>query len=49
MPVEARRMSTQQAVEHFLDQREQYSISYIQVMAGQLENFLPVLTRLNGK
>jgi len=49
MPGEARRMSTQQAVEHFLEQREHYGISYIQVRDGQLENFLPVLTQLNGK
>jgi hypothetical protein len=49
IPGEARRMSTQQAVEHFLEQREHYGISYIQVMDGQLENFLPVLTHLNGK
>ena len=48
-PGEARRMNTQQAVEHFLEQREHYGISYIQVMDGQLENFLPVLTQLNGK
>jgi hypothetical protein len=49
MPVETRRMSTQQVVEHFLEQREHYGISYIQVMDRQLENFLPVLTHLNGK
>lgn len=49
LPVETRRMSTQQAVEHFLEQREHYGISYIQVMDRQLENFLPVLTHLNGK
>jgi hypothetical protein len=49
LSVEMRRMSTQQAVEHFLEQREQYGISYIQVMDRQLENFLPVLTHLNGK
>jgi hypothetical protein len=49
MQVAARRMSTQQAVEHFLEQREHYGISYIQVVEGQLENFLPVLTQLNGK
>ena len=48
-PGEVRRMSTQQAVEHFLEQREHYGISYIQVMDRQLENFLPVLTHLNGK
>ena len=49
LSVETRRMSTQQAVEHLLEQREQYGISYIQVMDRQLENFLPVLTHLNGK
>jgi len=49
MQVATRRMSTQQAVEHFLEQREHYGISYIQVVEGQLENFLPVLTHLNGK
>jgi probable F420-dependent oxidoreductase len=49
MPVEARQMSTQQAAQHFLEQRERYGISYIQVMDGQLENFLPVLAQLNGK
>jgi len=49
IPVETRRMSTQQAVEHFLELRERYGISYIQVPDGQLENFLPVLTHLNGK
>ena len=49
MQVEAGRMSTQQAAEHFLEQREHYGISYIQVVEGQLENFLPVLAHLNGK
>lgn len=49
MQVETRRMSTQQAVDHFLEQREQTGISYIQVLEGQLENFLPVLAHLNGK
>lgn len=49
MSVEARRMSTQQAVEHFLEQRERYGISYIQVLEGQLENFIPVLAHLNGQ
>lgn len=49
MQVETRRMSAQQAAEHFLEQRERYGISYIQVVEGQLENFLPVLAHLNGK
>jgi probable F420-dependent oxidoreductase len=47
--VEARPMSTQQAVAYFLEQRERYGISYIQVMEGQMENFIPVLAHLNGK
>jgi hypothetical protein len=36
-PGEARRMSTQQAVEHFLEQREHYGISYIQVRSAARE------------
>lgn len=42
-------MSAQQAAEHFLEQRERYGISYIQIVEGQRENFLPVLAHLNGK
>lgn len=42
-------MTTQQAVEHLLDRRERLGISYIQIQERQLENFLPVLARLNGK
>nr|HET6901171.1 TIGR03621 family F420-dependent LLM class oxidoreductase [Ktedonobacteraceae bacterium] len=49
MPVEARPMTTQQAVEHLLEQREQLGISYIQIQERQLENFAPVLAHLNGK
>jgi len=49
LPVEVRRMSTQQAVEHFLEQREQSGISYIQIMEGQLANFASVFAHLNGK
>ena len=49
MPVEARPMTTAQAVEHLLEQRERLGISYIQVQENQLENFTPVLARLNGK
>ena len=49
IPVEARPMTTEQAVEHLLEQREHLGISYIQVQEGQLENFTPVLARLNGK
>jgi probable F420-dependent oxidoreductase len=49
MPVEARPMTTEQAVAYLLEQREHVGISYIQVQERQLENFTPVLARLNGK
>ena len=49
MPVEARPMTIEQAVEHLLEQREHLGISYIQVQERQLENFAPVVARLNGK
>jgi probable F420-dependent oxidoreductase len=49
MPVESRPMTTEQVVEHLLEQREHLGISYIQVQERQLENFTPVLARLNGK
>ncbi len=49
MQVEARPMTTEQAVEHLLGQREDFGISYIQVQETQLENFAPVVARLNGK
>ncbi len=45
----ARGMSTEQAVERLLEQRDRYGFSYIQVFDGQLENFAPVVARLNGK
>ena len=45
----ARGMSTEQAVEHLLEQRDRYGFSYIQVFDGQRENFAPVVARLNGK
>lgn len=46
MPVEARPMTTEQVVEHLLEQREHLGISYIQIQERQLENFAPVLARL---
>jgi probable F420-dependent oxidoreductase len=49
MPVEARPMTTEQAVEDLLAQRERLGISYIQVQDRQLENFAPVVARLHGK
>ncbi len=49
MPVESRPMTTAQAVEHLLEQRERLGISYIPIQERQMENFTPVLDRLNGK
>ncbi|HEX3643909.1 MAG TPA: LLM class F420-dependent oxidoreductase, partial [Ktedonobacteraceae bacterium] len=49
IPVEPRPMTTEQAVEHLWEQRERLGISYIQIQERQLENFTPVLARLNGK
>lgn len=44
-----REMSTEQAVEHLLEQRERYGFSYLQIFDGQIENFAPVVARLRGK
>jgi probable F420-dependent oxidoreductase len=44
-----RPLSTEQAVAHLLEQRERYGFSYLQVHAGQVENFAPVVARLAGK
>ena len=49
MPVESRPMTTEQAVEYLLEQRELTGGSYIQVQERQMENFAPVVARLIGK
>jgi probable F420-dependent oxidoreductase len=46
--VPKRLLSTEQAVAHLLEQRERYGFSYLQVSAGQMENFAPVVARLAG-
>ncbi|GCE22440.1 LLM class F420-dependent oxidoreductase [Dictyobacter kobayashii] len=48
-PIPRKAMSTEQAVEYLLAQREQLGFSYIQVYDGQMENFAPVVARLRGK
>lgn len=48
-PFQPRPMTTEQAIDHFLEQRERLGISYIQIQQGQRENFAPVVARLNGK
>jgi len=49
LSIKVRSMSTEQAVDFLLEQRERYGFSYIQVFDGQIENFAPVVARLNGK
>lgn len=49
MPVEVRKVSTEQAVAYLLEQRERLGISYFQIQERQLENFAPVVARLHGK
>lgn len=49
LPVERRSMTTEQAVEYLLEQREKLGFSYIYIQERQLENFTPVLARLNGQ
>jgi probable F420-dependent oxidoreductase len=49
IPVESRPMTTEQAITYLLEQRDSLGISYIQIQERQLENFAPVVARLNGK
>ena len=48
-PIPKRPMSTEQAVDHLLEQRDRYGFSYLQVYAGQMENFAPVVAQLIGQ
>ncbi|HLI06110.1 MAG TPA: TIGR03621 family F420-dependent LLM class oxidoreductase [Ktedonobacteraceae bacterium] len=43
-----RPVSTRQAVEYLLEQRDRYGFSYLQIIDRQMENFAPVVARLNG-
>jgi hypothetical protein len=45
----AEAMSVDQAVEHFLEQRERYGFSSILLFDEQMESFAPVVARLTGK
>ena len=47
--IPSRPLTTEQAVAHLLELRERYGISYLQVSAGQVENFAPVVAQLTGK
>ena len=48
-PIPKRPMPTAQAVDALLEQRDRYGFSYLQVYAGQMENFAPVVARLAGQ
>jgi probable F420-dependent oxidoreductase len=47
-PIPKRPLRTEQAVAQLLEQRDRYGFSYLQVYAGQMENFAPVVARLAG-
>jgi probable F420-dependent oxidoreductase len=47
--VRSRPMTTKQAVELLLARRASLGVSYVPVQESQMENFAPVLARLNGK
>lgn len=49
VPGEPLPMTTEQAVVYLEEQREKYGFSYFYIRERQIENFAPVLTRLNGK
>jgi len=49
IPVQSRPMTTEQAVAYLVEQRERLGISYIQMQERQVENFAPVVARLNDK
>lgn len=44
----SRSMTREQAVEYLEEQREKYGFSYFYLRERQMENFAPILTRLNG-
>jgi probable F420-dependent oxidoreductase len=48
-PIPRRPMSAAQAAEHLLGERERYGFSYIQVHAGQADNFASVVAQLAGR
>ncbi len=44
-----RPLTTEQAVDQLLEQRDRYGFSYLQIQAAQMENFAPVVARLTEK
>lgn len=48
-PIPKRPMLTTQAVDYLLEQRDRYGFSYLQVYAGQMEHFAPIVARLTGQ
>lgn len=49
VPVESLPMTTERVVAYLEEQREKYGFSYFYLQERQMESFIPVLTRLNGK
>jgi probable F420-dependent oxidoreductase len=49
IPVEARSTTVEQEIEELLTLREKLGFSYIHIQERQLENFAPVVARLNGR
>jgi probable F420-dependent oxidoreductase len=47
--VPKRQVTSEQAINQLMEQRERYNISYLQISAQQMENFAPVLAQLAGK
>lgn len=42
-------LTTEQAVQQLLEERDRHGFSYLQISAAQMENFAPVVARLAGK
>jgi probable F420-dependent oxidoreductase len=49
LSMQKQEMTIEQTVAHLQEQRERYGFSYLQLSAGQMENFAPVVARLAGK
>ncbi len=47
-PVPRRSLRVDQAIAHLTEQQDRFGFSYLQVSAGQMENFAPVVARLSG-
>ncbi len=48
-PLPKNPLTTAEAIDQLLEQRERYGFSYLQVSSAQMENFAPVVAQLAGK